>query len=194
MKTLMLSLTVLVAAAITPISAQTSYDEEIAPAPMVVAQPLPFSDNDYSDLTSNELVTRMGVAARASRQLALIARGRAESPEVRAYAERVLADQSASDAQLASLAKGTRSTLPTALDLANQQTVDRLMFLLGPDFDREYLKFSGDAYSEQITLLQAASQLKDPIAAEFANTRLLTAIAYRDAALNSTATAQSGEE
>ncbi len=194
MKTLMLSLAVALAASSTSIGAQNWTDEEIAPAPVVVAQPLPFPDNDYSDLTAPELVTRLGVAARTNRHLALIARGRAASAEVRAHAERVLAEQAANDEQLASLAKGTKSTLPTALDLANQQTVDRMMFLLGPEFDREYLKVSEQSYSDQINLLQSARNLPIPTVAEYANTQLPTMIANRDAVTSSTATAQADEE
>lgn len=194
MKAMMLSLAVVIAASSAPLAAEDWTEEEIAPAPVVVPQPLPFPDNDYSDLTTPELVTRLGVAARTNRHLALIARGRASSPEVRAHAERVLAEQAVLDEQLASLAKGTKTTLPTALDLANQQTVDRMMFLLGPEFDREYLKFSEQAYSDQINLLQSARAIDNPLVAEFANTQLPTVIAHRDAVTSSTATAQTDEE
>ena len=194
MKTLMLTLAVAIAASSGPIGAQDWTKEVIAPAPVVVPQSLPFPDTDYSDLAAPELVTRLGVAARTNRQLALIARGRAASPEVRAHAERVLAEQTALDQQLDKLAKGTKTTLPTALDLANQQTVDRMMFLLGPQFDSEYLKVSEQAYSDQINLLQSARNLGNPVIAAFADTQLPTMIAYRDAVTSSTATAQTDED
>lgn len=193
MKILMLSLSVTLAVAASPVSSQDWKQEVIPPAAPFVAQPLPFPDNDYSDLTKSELVTRLGVAARTSRQLALIARGRAASPQVRAYADRVLADQTAADEQLANLAKRTRSTLPTELDSANHLAVERIMYLLGEDFDREFLKFNQDAYDDQITLLQAARNLPDPIVAEFAGSQLPTAIAHRDAANSSTQTAHTEE-
>ncbi len=173
-----------------PAMAQAPSDEAaVVPAP----QALPFPDKDYSDLAAPEFFTRMAVNGRTTRQLALIARGRAGSQEVREYAERVIADQTAADEALGALAVSRKINLQTVLDSENQAEVDRLIVLLGEDFDREYLKSNLAAQEENLRLLEAASTLTDAPIAEFARSRMPALMALKSAAGSASLAAQADE-
>jgi putative membrane protein len=94
--------------------------------------------------------------------MARIAAGRlvtdhANSPQVRAFGEQIVAYHTVMSDQLKSLADQYRGSVPGSLDAASRRDVDRLSGLSGAEFDRQYMRASIDMLNRSIDLFAAQS-------------------------------------
>lgn len=92
-----------------------------------------------------------------------IAVTKAQHPDVKAFAEMMVADHTKVDAELKLLASSKNFTLPTALEGGKKRTIDGLNKRSGHDFDEEYAdEIAVDAHEDAVDLFKdAADDAKD---------------------------------
>ncbi|HVF31294.1 MAG TPA: DUF4142 domain-containing protein [Pyrinomonadaceae bacterium] len=73
-------------------------------------------------------------------ELGRLASTKAQNPEVKRFAEMMVADHSKSNDELKALATRKNINLPTALDANHQSVQSRLQTLSGQEFDRAYVQ------------------------------------------------------
>jgi len=76
-------------------------------------------------------------------QAGKLASTKATSPQVRAFAEQMVADHSRTGSELQTLATMKGVTLPTEPDLAHKKAYAKLEKYTGPKFDEEYMEHAG---------------------------------------------------
>lgn len=80
------------------------------------------SQSDYNEITFSKLAAQKGT-----------------NPQVKAYAEKMVADHTKLDDQMKPFASQMGVTPATSLDAAHQQKFDQLSSLSGADFDKAYM-------------------------------------------------------
>ena len=93
-----------------------------------------------------------------------IAVSKAQSPEVKAFAQQMIDDHSKSLTEVQTLAQAKGVTLPTEPDAKHKAMAAKLEKLSGADFDKEYMKNGGLADHKMVhaTLLKDEKAAKDP--------------------------------
>jgi putative membrane protein len=86
-------------------------------------------------------------------KLGLIAEGKAQTPAVKKFAARLVADYRAANKELATVV-GKRLTIPEKMDRQAQQALDRVAELEGLTFDRAYLKFAAEEGARVVSLFE----------------------------------------
>lgn len=76
-------------------------------------------------------------------QAGKLASAKAVSPQVRAFADQMVADHSRTSSELQALATIKGVTLPTEPDLAHKKAYAKLEKTTGPKFDEEYMEHAG---------------------------------------------------
>lgn len=100
-----------------------------------------FAQNSANRLTNPDstFVTKAAQGGMAEVKLGQLATQNAQSPDVKAFGERMVTDHTKANDQLKSVASSKGVTLPTDLDAKDQATYDRLSKLHGAEFDRAYM-------------------------------------------------------
>ena len=110
-----------------------------------------------------EFVNKAAKIGMAEVQLGNTVSGRAESPEVRSYAERMVADHTRSNDELRSFATSKGMTLPTELDADKKELDTRLASLSGAELDRTYMDAMVQDHATAISEFERASnEASDP--------------------------------
>jgi len=95
-----------------------------------------------------------GMAGLTEVTLGKLAQERAQSPEVKGFADMMVRDHSKSGAELKQIVSRYNVDMPSALDAEHQKTYDRLAALKGAEFDREYMKAMVDGHKKVKSLVQ----------------------------------------
>lgn len=95
-----------------------------------------------------------GMAGLTEVTLGRLAQERAQSPEVKAFADMMVRDHSKSGAELKQIVSRYNVDLPAALDREHQQAFDRLAALTGAEFDREYMQAMVEGHKKVKSLVQ----------------------------------------
>jgi len=103
-----------------------------------------------------------------------VALAKSQDPEVRSFAERMVADHGKANAELTSIAKAKGLEVPKELDAEHQSMVDALSAKSGSEFDREYSKHMNMDHGKAVALFEAASRSTDADVASFAKKTLPT--------------------
>ena len=91
-------------------------------------------------------------------ELGRLAVSKAKSPEVKQFAQRMVADHSKANAQLMQLASNKNMT-PTAEPNAQQKAdKDRLSRLSGAEFDREYMSLMAADHDKAVAAFEAEAR------------------------------------
>ena len=85
-------------------------------------------------------VTDVAMDGMAEVELGQLAQQKAESSDVKRFAQRMVDDHGKANDELKSLASSKNITLPTAIDAKHKATHDRLAKLSGAAFDRAYMQ------------------------------------------------------
>lgn len=102
-----------------------------------------------------EFVTRAAQSGLAEVESSRIAVTQATSEEVRAYAQRMVRDHSATNEELMRLARGKGIEVSPMLDAEHRAQVDALQAKSGADFDRAYLQDMGvRAHQDAVSLFE----------------------------------------
>ena len=114
-------------------------------------------------------------AGNAEVEMAKLAQEHAASADVKAFADRMVADHTKANQQLTSIATAQGITLPTKLSGKDQRELTKLGKLDGAAFDKEYVKSQVDAHKEAVKLFTKESKSgKDDELKNFAGTTLPT--------------------
>ena len=127
---------------------------------------------DHSDRKFVEEAAKGGMA---EVELGQLASQRAQSPDVKQFAQRMVTDHGKANDQLKQIASSKNVTLPTDVPAAEKRERDRLAKLSGAQFDREYMSHMTSDHKKDTSLFRsAAKSAKDAEVKQFASTTLPT--------------------
>jgi putative membrane protein len=153
-----------------PAMAQTSPANPAAAATAAQREPAK-ADRDFVD--------QAGHGGLAEIELSKLAQ-KSANPDVRSFAERMIADHSKIDARLTAIAKADGAAVPQTLDVDHQKLRDKLAGEHDGTFDRDYARAMVADHDEAIKLFQQQEQSgRDPQLKEFARNTLPTLQQHR---------------
>jgi putative membrane protein len=97
-----------------------------------------------------EFVNQMAITNMAEVQLGKLAQERAQSPQVKQFADMMVKDHTKANEELKQVASKLNVQLPTELDEKHRDLADRLSKLQGAEFDREYMNAMVDGHEDAI--------------------------------------------
>ncbi len=97
-------------------------------------------------------------AGNAEVELGQVAIERAQSPQVKEFAQMMVRDHSGARSDLKQAVSRHDVATPSGLDAEHQQLFDRLSELRGSEFDREYMKAMVDGHMKVKRLLQSRAK------------------------------------
>lgn len=110
-----------------------------------------------------EFVSNAGMAGLAEVQMANLALQKAQSADVKAFAQRMVTDHSKSNAELAQLATTKGLALPTELGGEHKAGLEHLTTLSGAAFDRAYMQHMVEDHRKAVSLFETAqTSVQDP--------------------------------
>ena len=111
----------------------------------------------------------------AQMQLGQLAQQKAESPEVKQFADRMVTDHSKANDQLKEVASKEGISVPEKLSAKDEATKARLEKLSGAEFDRAYMAAMVKDHSHDVTEFRTqARTARDPAVKNFASETLPT--------------------
>jgi putative membrane protein len=113
-----------------------------------------------------------------------LAESKAEDPQVKAFAKKMVTDHSAANDELKSLAKKKGWTLPTSLDAEHKAIVQKLSAKSGADFDAAYSKQMLQDHEKTVALFKGATKSSDADLAQWAEKTLPTLERHEQLAAN----------
>lgn len=87
-------------------------------------------------------------------ELGHLAMQKAKNPQVKQFAQRMVADHSKANAELKQLASNKNITLPAEPNAQQKADKDRLSKLSGPEFDREYMSLMSTAHDKAVAAFE----------------------------------------
>jgi putative membrane protein len=105
--------------------------------------------NDVRDFVQKAAMTNM-----AEIQLGNLAEQKAQSPQVKDFAQMMVRDHTKANDDLKQIAKAQNIDLPTQLDDEHQDLRQKLQGLSGADFDREYMDAMVDGHQDAVDMLK----------------------------------------
>jgi putative membrane protein len=136
------------------------------------------------NVTPRSFATQAAVIGKAEVELGQLALEKSQNADVRAYAQRMVKDHTAANADLKKLAAEENITLPNTLDTEHQTVKQKLAGLQGADFDRQYEQEMAKGHEKAVALFQSAAQSQQMPQEfkEFAATTLSTLEDHREQA------------
>lgn len=104
-----------------------------------------------------EFVTKAGGGGLAEVQMGNLALQKANSPEVKAFAQRMVTDHSKANEELSQMATAKGLALPTELDPPHQAGMDHLSALTGAEFDKAYMQHMVDDHQTAVADFEKAA-------------------------------------
>ncbi|HVH41949.1 MAG TPA: DUF4142 domain-containing protein, partial [Labilithrix sp.] len=123
--------------------------------PKAAAAPLAKDDHEFLIEAAQANMLEIALGREVSRK--------ATSPEVKAFAQRMVEDHGKANDELKQLAAKKGVTLPTELDKDGRETLDELSKLSGPKLDAEYSEEMAEDHAEDVKeFREAVQEVKDP--------------------------------
>ena len=91
-------------------------------------------------------------------ELGRLAVQKAKSPEVKQFAQRMVADHSKANVELKQLASNKNVTLPAEPNAQQKADKDRLSKLSGAEFDREYMSMMTAGHDKAVAAFEAEAR------------------------------------
>jgi putative membrane protein len=125
--------------------------------------------------SESDFLQRTAQAMRAEAEIGQLAQSKAQSPDVKTYAEKVVKDYTKMSDDLQSLAQKQGVTLPGGLDDQHQELKVKLQSKSGTDFDKTYMRAEVVGQEGMINLVEGTIQKGEtPIVRDFATVNLIT--------------------
>jgi putative membrane protein len=116
-------------------------------------------------------------------KLGQLAQEKAQAPEVKNVAKRIVEDHTKAQDELKQIAQQESINLPTDISHKDALTYDRLSKLSGPQFDREYTQEMIKDHQKDISeFKRAEASVKNPASKEYAQRELPTLQAHLELA------------
>ena len=90
-------------------------------------------------------------------KLGELAASKAQSPEVKAFGQRMVTDHNKANTELKTLAAGKNFTLPTDVNGEQKEDTEKLSKLTGAAFDKEYVKMMVEDHEKDVADFQKQS-------------------------------------
>jgi putative membrane protein len=100
---------------------------------------------------------KAAVGGKAEVELGQLAQEKAQSEQVKQFAQRMVTDHSQANSELVSMGDKMQLTLPTALDQETQDLKNKLSKLNGAKFDKEYMKAMVDDHQKDMQEFEKAA-------------------------------------
>jgi len=107
-------------------------------------------------------------------ELGKLALRKAQSAEVKKFADRMVKDHGKANMEIETIAKSKSLQVPKKLDGEHQSLVDELTAKSGAEFDSAYSQHMAAAHGKAVALFEGASRLNDAELASFAKKTLPT--------------------
>ena len=130
-----------------------------------------------STLSSSDrsFITKAAEGGMAEVELGQLASQKASDPQVKQFAQRMVADHGKANDQLKQIASSKNVQLPTDMPAAARRERDRLSKLSGAQFDREYMSHMTSDHKKDTSLFRStARSAKDADVKQFASSTLPT--------------------
>ena len=101
-----------------------------------------------------EFVIQAANSSLAEIQLSTPVAQRAENPEVRSFAQRMVTEHGQSNQELQQLATTHGIGLPTALESEHQETLESMQSLAGAELDRTYMEAMVENHQKAVSLFE----------------------------------------
>ena len=131
----------------------------------VTGQAVSANDNGHDSvkktgkkMSSSSFVTEAARGGMAEVELGKLALVRAQDPDIREFAQRMVDDHSRANAELKQLAQSKNWKLPTGLTTKQQMTYNSLHDKAGTDFDREYAKLMMKDHDHDVKMFEKYSE------------------------------------
>jgi putative membrane protein len=125
--------------------------------------------------TDRNFIMKAAEGGMAEVELGQLASQRASDPQVKQFAQRMVADHTKANDQLKKIAAAKNVQLPTDLPAAEKRQRERLSKLSGEEFDREYMSHMTSDHKKDTSLFRsAAKSARDSDVKQFASTTLPT--------------------
>lgn len=108
-----------------------------------------------SSMTPTDFLTQAAESSMAEIQLASLALTRTQNPEVRAFAQQMIADHTKASDELKPIAAKKSATMPLELNSAHKSLAGKLTKMSGAEFDREYVNAMVEDHERDVQLFQA---------------------------------------
>jgi predicted outer membrane protein len=112
-------------------------------------------DDAFGRRSDQEFVREMMASGTAEVQLGQLASQRANSAEVRQFAERMVQDHTKAGEQLKQIASRQGITTAAAADDDHRELMERLSSAKGSEFDREYMQAMVDSHEDVLDELES---------------------------------------
>jgi putative membrane protein len=132
----------------------------LVPAPAIAQNGSNMSMNVPA--SDQQFMQKAAQGGMAEVQLGQLAQQNAQSPEVKAFGERMVRDHSKANDELKQLASQQGVTLPSAPDEKDQATAQRLSQLHGAAFDKAYMQDMVQDHHKDIADFKKETSAKDP--------------------------------
>lgn len=103
----------------------------------------------------NGFMTEAARGGLAEVEMGRLAQTKAQSAEVKKFAQQMVQDHSNANTELKALAAKKNVTLPTEPDAAHKAMMEKLSGLSGAEFDKEYMKGQVDDHQKTVSLFQS---------------------------------------
>jgi putative membrane protein len=130
------------------------------------------ADADTSVPNFPTFISQAAQTTMAEIEVGKLALSKSNDPIIRGFAERMVKDHGATNAELTALAMSRGVIVPQGLDTSHQAMVQSLEATSETEFNREYARHMNMDHSKAIALFEGASLAADPDMASFAKKTL----------------------
>lgn len=112
------------------------------------------SGQSHGPDTAHDFMTKAAMTGHAEVQLGQLAVERAQSPDVKEFAQMMVRDHTKSNKELSAAVTTQDVKIAPVMDQKHQQLIERLRTLRGAEFDREYMKAMVEGHTEAKNMLE----------------------------------------
>lgn len=115
------------------------------------------NSNGVSMKEGDDFMMKAAQGGMAEVELGKMAASKAQSPEVKAFAQRMVTDHTKANTELKAVAAKMNATLPTDVSADHKEMMDDLSKLSGADFDKEYVSMMVEDHEKDVAEFQKAA-------------------------------------
>lgn len=139
----------------------------------ITANPSANNPTKGVDETDQKFMREAALGDEAEVQLGQMAQGKASSPAVKSFGQRMMKDHSNASDKLKNIADSQHISLPVELDPKHKQTAETLSRLSGPEFDKAYMQLMVQEHTKDVDKFKKeAADAHDETVKQFANATL----------------------
>jgi len=111
-----------------------------------------------SPTTPSGFMTEAAKGGMAEIELSKVAASKTKNPEIKQFAQQMIADHTRASNELKTLAGKKTVTLPTEMDAMHKDMADKMSKMAGADFDKEYVNAMVADHEKTVNLFKTQSE------------------------------------